>query len=317
MNGGMGGSGVGGSGVGGSGVAGTAGSGGSGGTSHATGGAAGQGAVPCDPSVPDCYPEIPNGWEGPVVLALYPELTPECPAEFPTTEELSFQTPHFPGTVNCECGACSGTAPALDCSAVTATVKSCALNGESWPMSVGQCLPLGHGYGIDIKLVDISTASGTCGDADVVAQTVDEPELLVAYRCGLPESCAGGGCELPDKPPSPYLTCIHRQLAGSDQEDCPAAYEIPMPFYPDIDDQRQCECPCKYDCGVAATGHNGSGETACDGPASASVSDSQCTPTGMNHLLLSAAEEASCTPRPNVTGGVVPVTTDFYCCIFE
>jgi hypothetical protein len=280
--------------------------------------------VPAEPTAcslgePDCYRAVPEGWTGPLVLAEAEtdDVPPACPPEFPELAVTAFEG-YSVTPPTCECGPCSGDEQSLQCQAATATVESCAANGASWALGVGQCRGMGGDHQIQTRLSNISIL-GDCGTAEVVNQSEGPPGAGARVACAPAEPCdpLDDACNFPDKPAGPWQVCITKSFEGDFFGDnCPADYPQRVETYSGLEDHRACECSCSAECGLVATTHHGQGDTACDGGAAARITGSTCVETGfVNHLSLTAAGPGTCTATSRVRGHVEATRFELFCCL--
>lgn len=261
-----------------------------------------------------CAPDVPGGWQGPVVINEGADADP-CPTDFPQLVHGDQHAELSPGnaTCGCECGDAVG----VSCGAVTVqqTNAMCtASQGLADVLEPNVCTFVSNAAGT----YAISTPSLQVGGASCdpeATESIPAPTWgrdVRSCSAAIAEGCDGGGC-LPSTPDA-HQMCI---WAAGEAACPPGPWSQQVITYGDVDDDRDCTaCSCgtptgscggyvelnNQGCGVIYLGDASPGTCAVQPAAS--------------HATYYPEPDASCTPSGgSLVGGVAPTDAITYCCM--
>lgn len=276
------------------------------------------GPAACDGT---CVPDVPAGWDGPVVVHEGAGAPPSCPGEFPALVHDELHTGLQPGAASCDCdcgdvvGASCGAATLQEAGNLCIAV---VLDPEEFVLAPLACVFVNQSPGeMNVIPPALSTAGASC--TPQASESIPTPTWNGSVRsCGVPEgdACDGGTCA-----PTPGgefdRTCIW--IAGD--ASCPAGpYSESFQAYGDYADDRDCTaCTCGSPTGVC-DGEVVLTDVSCGGGALYvdSIAAGACwdVGNGYSHAQWFPEVDASCAPGGgNLQGDVEPTETVTYCCL--
>lgn len=290
----------------------------------------GNGLVDCeDPACASftCLPEVPAGWDGPVMLFAGSGTMPDC-GFFQTVVEGGLEISSYPPA---NCPACSCSAPTGESCPMPVVELydsgSCSAGPDLVvsPSSPGTCRTFQDTVEYDsARVLPAQPSGGSCqasaGPPDV--PDFEWPDPALVCEADVPD--AGGGCEdsgCVPRPPAPYLPqyCVFREGLLP----CPGTNYDRFVVYDTFSDTRACSgCTCSSpDGGTCAGQVSVYGSSSCSGATNDVPTDGSCAGLSGSILYESLSYEpdgpsgSSCTPSGGVPVGSVkesdPVTV---CC---
>jgi len=274
-------------------------------------------SVTGDPSCDgQCAPEVPQGWQGPIVINDGADPVP-CPGEFPQTVHDNRFTGLQEGaaTCNCACGDVSGAS----CGAATLREEGnlCIQfiqNPDTYVLNPGACVfanASADDYSLSVPT--LNSAGASC--APQATEQIEDPSWDRELRaCGTAagDACEGGNCF--PAIPEDYRMCIWFE----GEVGCPGGpWSETVVTYADATDDRDCtQCTCdtpQGTCGGSAILTNqGCGVVFVDEMPVGGCGNVQ----GFTHAQYTAEIDASCAPSGgDLTGDVTPSGAITYCCI--
>lgn len=192
-----------------------------------------------------CAPEVPQGWQGPVVVYDGADAAPPCPGEYPQVVHADQRAGLDEGAAVCDCD-CDGVVGA-SCGAATLREEgnlclAFVMDPDTYVLQPGACT-LVNAPANDYSLTPpaLQTAGASC--APQATEAIDEPTWDRHVRsCGTAagDACDGGTC-FPGVP-AEHSMCIWVEGEAA----CPAGpWSQTLVSYADAIDGRDCTaCTC-------------------------------------------------------------------------
>jgi hypothetical protein len=273
-----------------------------------------------------CVPEAPEGWNGPVALALTPVggNVPGCAGDFPDPSlSANDDLDAPPATCVCGCGNASGMScgnPTLEYHDEDAACIGAP--ADDWVID-SSCEPIA-GFGSDTWLVDPpATTGGSCTPMLAMETVPTASWQTTVTTCTGP--FRGIGCDPGSlcvrTPMSPFeqLLCIWTEGASS----CPdGVYRDQRTYYTDITDTRDCgACTCETPVGTCGGTVLLFSDTGCTMAAHTIGVDGTCD-LQLNNLQVFRARynegtaSGSCTPSDGMPMGLAAGAGEHtVCCV--
>jgi hypothetical protein len=191
-----------------------------------------------------CVAPVPEGWSGPVVLHQGTSTPPPaCPDGYPN---VVLKGGTGPTAAPVTCGACTCSAPAVDCAATqlkTFNGSSCNGSGSKITTDPGECTSLGGAPG-SMEIGDAALTVDACSPAGGLATIPPIQWAGAAVACGpaaVGGGCADGGVCAP-RPAAPFGAgaCVWRH----GDKACPSSYPNKDLIAVVTDDRRCTPCAC-------------------------------------------------------------------------
>jgi hypothetical protein len=251
-----------------------------------------------------CLPDVPEGWNGPVVF----DEVADCAS--PWVEEIRVHRELDAGAHECSCNCEPGPTQCNWKQDLTVDCNSGSCPGTA-AIPVG-CVSKGGSCNGFYRM----TITGGACQQDAGSRIEPSGFAKTARRCGTKDAVTRGVCGSPNQlcapahPPSAGH-CIYRDGASA----CPAEYPIAQTYHARIEDTRACtKCSCDVGSAPCVVGlYNAS---SCDGPSRiGTVAANLCYPfSGATHYKL-LQEKPSCVADGGAKSGqATPAGTITTCC---
>ncbi len=264
-----------------------------------------------------CVPELPAGWQGPVVV--HDDAAPPCPDAFPQAVHEARFAGLQPGDASCSCTC--GDVVGASCGNATLREEGnlCVLpvaNPDQWVLSPGACTFIdmsADDYGL--YPTPLQTAGASCSpQADVDIPTPQWDREVRSCAAPVGDACKGGTCS--PAVPRGYSMCIYAEGDAA----CPeGAFSERLVTHTGYDDDRGCSaCSCGAPvgtCGGTAVLTNVS--CGANGFYVGDVAAGSCGPRpAATHAQWLPEVDAACTPSGGALVGAAAPTDDAvtYCC---
>jgi hypothetical protein len=276
------------------------------------------GPAACDGT---CVPDVPAGWEGPVVVREGAGAPPACPGEFPALVHDELHTGLQAGAASCDCEC--GDVVGATCGAATLQQAGnmCIVflpDPQEWVLNPSSCAFVNIGPD-EYSVIAPPLGTGGASCSPQTTENIPTPTWSDSVRsCAVPagDACDGGTCA-----PSPTgefdALCIWIEGDAA----CPAgAYSEVRHAYGDYSDDRDCTaCSCGTPTGECA-GEVVFTDVSCGGDAFYvdSIGADACSTLGdgATHAQWFPEVDADCTPGGgNLQGDVEPTEAVTYCCL--
>lgn len=276
------------------------------------------GPAACDGT---CVPDVPNGWEGPVVVREGAGAPPSCPGEFPSVvhDELHTGLSGPAASCDCDCGDVVGAS----CGAATLQEEGnmCIVflpDPEEFVLDPGACVFVNNGPGeMSVTPPPLTTAGASC--APQPSESIPPATWSGSVRsCAVApgDACDGGTCA-----PTPAGEFDRVCIWIDGDASCPAGpYSESFQAFGDYDDDRDCSaCTCGSPTGecdgevVLTDVSCGGGGFFVDAIAAGACWD---VGSGYSHAQWFPEVDAACAPAGgNAQGGVEPTAAVTFCCV--
>lgn len=266
-----------------------------------------------------CAPEVPQGWQGPVVVYDGADAAPPCPGEYPQVVHADQRAGLEEGAAVCECE-CGGVVGA-SCGAATLREEgnlclAFVMNPDTYVLQPGACTAI-NAPANDYSLTPpaLQTAGSSC--APQATEAIDAPSWDRHVRsCGTAagDACDGGTC-FPGVP-ADHSMCIWVEGEAA----CPAGpWTQVLVTYAEAIDGRDCTaCTCG-----APTGSCGGDAYLTNNGCAGNAVLVDVMPAGgcgdvgsATHGMWVPEVDASCAPSGGALSGEIAVEGAVtYCCL--